>query len=87
VTAEIPRRDIHAVIESVMGSLSDYLKQMYTPLILDRLEYELSPSNADLFLPRGDAEQHRREDAETEATHQMDVLTQTMPATDGGTSN
>lgn len=83
----LPRRDIHAAIESVMRSLTDYLKETYTPLILDRIEYEPSPSNANLFLPIGDAEQQRREDAETEATQQMDVLTQSIPATDGGTSN
>ncbi|MDL5363909.1 hypothetical protein [Halalkalicoccus sp. NIPERK01] len=83
----IPRRDIHVAIESVMGSLSDYLKETYTPLILERLEYEPSPSNADLFFPIGDAEQQRREETETEATQQMDVLTQSIPATDGGTSN
>lgn len=28
----IPRRDIYAAIESVMGNLSDYLKETYTPL-------------------------------------------------------
>lgn len=31
----IPRRDTHAAIESVMGNLTDYLKETYTPLILD----------------------------------------------------
>lgn len=46
-----------------------------------------SPGNANLFLPVGDGEQQRREAAETEATQQMDVLTQAVPATDGGTSN
>lgn len=83
----IPRRDIHAAIESVMGSLSDYLKETYTPLILDRIEYEPSPSNANLFLPVGDAEQQRREDAASDAHQQMDVLSQAIPATDGGTSH
>ncbi len=58
------RRDIHAAIESIMGSLTDYLTETYTPLILDRLGYEPSPSNAHLFVPIGDAEQHRREEAE-----------------------
>ncbi|WP_162993964.1 hypothetical protein [Halalkalicoccus subterraneus] len=69
-----------------MGNLTDYFKETYTPLILDRLAYEPSPSNADLFLPIGDAEQHRCEETETEATQQMADLTQAIPATDGGTS-
>lgn len=83
----IPRRDIHAAIESVMGNLTDYLKDTYTPLILDRIEYEQSPGNADLFLPVGEADQQRREDAESDAHQQMDVLTQAIPATDGGSPN
>lgn len=56
-----------------MGNLTDYLKGTYTPLILDRIGYEPSPANADLFLPVGDADQQYREAATTETTHQMDV--------------
>ena len=70
-----------------MGNLADYLKETYTPLILDRIEYEPSPGNANLFLPVGDAEQQRCEDAETEMTQQMDALTQAIPITDGGVDN
>ncbi|KYH23904.1 hypothetical protein HAPAU_39830 [Halalkalicoccus paucihalophilus] len=69
-----------------MGSLSDYLTETHTPLILDRLGYEPSLGNPNLFLPRENAEQQRREDGEIESTHQRDVLTQAIPATDGGTS-
>lgn len=70
----IPQADINTAIESVVGNLSDYLEETYTPLILERIRYEPSPANDRLYSPTGNAEQQREENAEHEAEETMEAL-------------